>query len=98
MLRELPSSLDALLLLCIKVDDRVCARRSSHAGASTAAHGPRESDTGEGEEPMQLECSQLSLAERQCHLSVFIAATRVTLFPTVRNKGAPISSGENIGG
>lgn len=49
MLRELPSSLDALMTLCIRVHDRVHAHRSSHArlgyeplglhGASTAACG-----------------------------------------------------------
>lgn len=56
MLRELPSSLDALMLLHIKVDDRVRAHRSSCAGedyqpvgfsrAPAAAHGPRGSDAG----------------------------------------------------
>lgn len=55
MLRELPSSLDALMTLCIWVDDRVCAHQSAHTrsgheplgfhGTSTTASGLRDSDT-----------------------------------------------------
>lgn len=60
MLCELPSSLDALMTLCIRVDNRVRAHWSSHApsryeplglhGASTAACGLRESEASEEEE------------------------------------------------
>lgn len=59
MLCELPSSLDALMTLCIQVDNRVRAHWSSHApsryeplglhGASTAACGLRESEASEEE-------------------------------------------------
>lgn len=63
-LRELPSSLHALMTLCLRVDDRVCAHRSTCArvgyeplglhGASTEAQGLRKCDPGEEEEePMQ---------------------------------------------
>lgn len=66
----------ARMLLCIKVDDRVRAHRSSHAhvgcepvglpGASTLARRPRELLSGEEkEEPMQLGRSRLSPPERQ---------------------------------
>lgn len=59
MLCELPSSLVALMTLCIRVDNRVRAHWSSHApsryeplglhGASTAACGLRESEASEEE-------------------------------------------------
>lgn len=79
MLRELPSSLDALLVLCMRVDDQVRAHRSARArsghapldfcGTPTAAHGSCDADTGDGEEPMQLGRSRLSPAERQRRLA-----------------------------
>lgn len=77
ILRELPSSLDALLALCIRVDDQVRAHRSARSGhapldfcgTSTAARGPRDADTWDEEEPMQLGRSRLSPAERQRRLA-----------------------------
>lgn len=79
MLRELPSSLDALMTLCVRLDDRVRAHRSAHTrtgqesldyhGASPAGRGPRDSDAGDEEEPMQLGHSRLTPAERQRRLA-----------------------------
>lgn len=50
MLRELPSSLDALMTLCIWVDDRVCAHQSAHTHARVMSHwvfmGPPQQPAG----------------------------------------------------
>lgn len=77
MLRELPSSLDALMTLCIRVDDRVRVHRSMHARVfhepvecsegATVARGSREPDLAEPEEePMQPGRSWLTPAEHHC--------------------------------
>ncbi|CAI5651351.1 unnamed protein product [Oreochromis niloticus] len=75
MLRELPSSLDALMTLCVWLDDRVRAHTRTgqesldYHGTSPAGRGPRDSDTCDEEEPMQLGHSRLTPAERQRRLA-----------------------------
>lgn len=75
MMREIPSSLEVLMSLCIQVDDCLRARRASRKQSfrelpvsredqpeSREAQSVRED---EGEQPMQLGHSWLSLAEQQ---------------------------------
>lgn len=80
MMRELPPSLEAVMSLCIQVDDRLRARRSvrRHALQEPLAsrdpppesRGAREYSEGEeGEQPMQIGRSRLSPAERQRRFS-----------------------------
>lgn len=75
MLRELPSSLDALMTLWIRVDEHLRAHWSTQdppfrdlPARGAAMREPRTPDElghgGGEEEPMQLGCSRLSAAER----------------------------------
>lgn len=79
-MRELPQSLEAVMSLCIQVDDRLRARRSVRRHAprepratrdpSPESRGAREYSGGEeGEQPMQIGRSRLSPAERQRRFS-----------------------------
>lgn len=80
-MRDLPVSFDELMTLCIKVDERLGARRATrnynpheatgHLGAaSSGEHRPSRALEGAGgEEPMQVGSSHLSAAERQRRIS-----------------------------
>lgn len=81
MLRELPSSLDALMTLCIWVDDRVCAHQSAHTHARVMSHwvfmGPPQQPAGcatptHVSEPLSfsLSCNHM---ERICFFFVYSA-------------------------
>lgn len=77
IMRDLPASFNELMSLCIKVDERLRARRSqrnynfheaagvSGTGAMADAGPSRTHESGDGEEPMQLGGSHLTAAERQ---------------------------------
>lgn len=75
MVRELPPSLGAIMSLCIRIDDRLRARRSTQRRFAQP-QPPRDASPGPGaarehgeveeeEQPMQLGRSQLSPTERQ---------------------------------
>ncbi|XP_039463522.1 uncharacterized protein LOC120436733 [Oreochromis aureus] len=78
IMRDLPDSLTELMALCIKVDDRLRARRlprhyssqeaagQLRAGSSSELSSSRQAESADGgEQPMQIGGSHLSAAERQ---------------------------------
>ncbi|XP_025758296.1 uncharacterized protein LOC112843578 [Oreochromis niloticus] len=80
MMWEIPSSLEALMSLCIQVDDRLRARQASRKQQFWELPASREDQPEsrearsireeEGEQPMQLGHSRLSPAERQRRFAV----------------------------
>ncbi|KAL3968252.1 20S proteasome subunit beta 11 [Sarotherodon galilaeus] len=98
---------DALLALCIRVDDQVRAHRSARArsghapldfcGTSTAARGPRDADTWDEEEPMQLGRSRLLPAERQRRLASGQASALQPVVPSLQGPAAPPALGWSAG-
>lgn len=82
IMRDLPDSLTELMALCIKVDDRLRARRLPRhynsqeatgqwrAGSTSEPSSSRQAESADGgEQPMQIGGSHLSAAERQRRIS-----------------------------